>query len=44
MGFGFRKSVKMGPFRVNLSKSGIGVSFGLNGPRPRADDRSRTGV
>lgn len=28
MGWRFRKSYNMGPFRVNLSKSGIGYSFG----------------
>lgn len=28
MGFYYRKSVKLGPFRVNLSKSGIGYSVG----------------
>lgn len=33
MGFYFRKSVRVGPFRVNLSKSGIGYSVGLPGFR-----------
>ncbi len=33
MGFYFRKSYSLGPFRVNLSKSGIGVSFGVKGAR-----------
>lgn len=28
MGFRFRKSKSFGPFRVNLSKSGVGWSFG----------------
>lgn len=28
MGFRFRKSVNMGPFRLNFSKSGIGYSIG----------------
>ena len=28
MGFTYRKSVNLGPFRVNLSKSGIGYSVG----------------
>jgi hypothetical protein len=28
MGFYYRKSIKLGPFRVNLSKSGIGYSLG----------------
>ncbi len=29
----FRKSYSIGPFRINLSKSGIGVSFGFKGAR-----------
>ncbi|HUM51815.1 MAG TPA: DUF4236 domain-containing protein [Chitinophagales bacterium] len=33
MGFSFRKSVGFGPFRVNLSKSGIGTSIGVKGLR-----------
>ena len=33
MGFRFRKSVNFGPFRVNLSKSGVGYSFGGKGFR-----------
>ncbi len=33
MGFRFRKSVKLGPVRVNLSKSGIGYSVGSKGLR-----------
>src|SRR5688500_15055972 len=33
MGFFFRKSIKLGPFRINLSKSGIGVSSGFKGAR-----------
>ncbi len=33
MGWGFRKSVKFGPMRVNFSKSGIGVSAGVKGAR-----------
>ncbi len=28
MGFTYRKSVNLGPFRVNFSKSGIGSSVG----------------
>ena len=28
-----RKSLKVGPFRVNFSKSGIGCSFGVKGAR-----------
>lgn len=33
MGFYIRKSVKAGPFRFNLSKSGVGVSAGVKGLR-----------
>ena len=33
MGFKFRKSVKMGPVRVNFSKSGVGYSVGGKGFR-----------
>ena len=33
MGLRYRKSIKMGPFRINLSKSGIGYSYGVKGYR-----------
>jgi hypothetical protein len=33
MAWGFRKSVGFGPFRINLSKSGIGASVGVKGAR-----------
>ena len=33
MGFYVRKSVKAGPFRFNMSKSGVGVSVGVPGFR-----------
>jgi hypothetical protein len=33
MGFYLRKSVRVGPFRFNLSKSGVGVSAGVRGLR-----------
>jgi hypothetical protein len=33
MGWYFRKSLNFGPFRVNLSKSGIGFSTGVRGAR-----------
>lgn len=33
MGFRFRKSLKFGPFRINLSKSGVGYSVGGKGFR-----------
>jgi hypothetical protein len=40
MGFYFRKSANFGPFRVNLSKSGLGYSVGGRGFRT---GRSATG-
>ncbi|MEM7480830.1 MAG: DUF4236 domain-containing protein [Acidobacteriota bacterium] len=39
MGLRIRKSVKVGPFRFNLSGSGIGVSTGLKGLRVGAGPR-----
>ena len=33
MGFTYRKSVNLGPFRVSLSKSGLGSSVGGRGFR-----------
>lgn len=33
MGFYYRKSVSVGPFRVNVSKSGVGYSVGGRGFR-----------
>lgn len=27
MGLGFRKSIKIGPFRINMSKSAVGLSM-----------------
>lgn len=33
MGLFFRKSIKFGPFRINLSKSGVGVSAGIKRAR-----------
>ncbi|MCB9853417.1 MAG: DUF4236 domain-containing protein [Phycisphaerales bacterium] len=33
MGFYIRKAIKVGPFRFNLSKSGVGVSAGVKGLR-----------
>lgn len=46
MGFKFRKSVKMGPVRVNMSKSGIGYSVGGKGMRvtKKAGGGTRTTV
>lgn len=33
MGLRFRKSINFGPFRINLSKSGVGFSIGWRGFR-----------
>lgn len=33
MGFFLRKSINLGPFRINLSKNGVGVSVGVPGLR-----------
>lgn len=33
MGWFFRKGINFGPMRINLSKSGLGASFGLPGFR-----------
>ena len=46
MGFRFRKSVKMGPFRINFSKSGVGWSVGGKGYRytKTANGRTRTTI
>lgn len=44
MGFRFKKSINVGPFRVNLSKSGIGYSVGGKGARytKTANGKTRT--
>ena len=44
MGFRFRKSINLGPLRVNLSKSGVGFSVGTKGARvtKTADGKTRT--
>jgi hypothetical protein len=39
MGFYIRKSISVGPFRFNLSKSGVGVSAGVKGLRFGAGPR-----
>lgn len=46
MGFRYRKSRKIGPFRVTLSKSGVSYSFGSKFARvtKRADGRMQTTV
>lgn len=46
MGFRFRKTIKLGPVNVNLSKSGVGYSVGGKGLRviKKADGGTRTTV
>ena len=39
MGFYFRKSLRLGPLRFNLSKSGVGTSTGIKGARVGAGPR-----
>lgn len=41
MGFSFRKSVNLGPFRVNVGKSGVGYSFGGKGIRVGTSAKGR---
>jgi hypothetical protein len=41
MGWSYRKSVHVGPFRVNLSKSGIGYSVGAKDFRVGVNARGR---
>src|SRR5262245_9125986 len=39
MGWYLRRSIKIGPFRINASKSGLGVSAGVKGARIRVSQR-----
>jgi hypothetical protein len=41
MGWRFRRSIGRGPFRINLSKSGLGWSFGRRGARVGVDASGR---
>jgi Protein of unknown function (DUF4236) len=41
MGWSYRKSVHLGPFRMNLSKSGIGYSVGAKDFRVGVNSRGR---
>lgn len=42
MGWSFRRSINLGPFRINLSKSGVGYSVGAGGVRVGKSARGRT--
>ena len=42
MGWRFRRSLKLGPLKLNFSKSGIGYSAGVRGFRVGTDAKGRT--
>lgn len=42
MGFQFRKSIKLGPLKINLSKHGIGYSIGNKRIRHTKTSNGRT--
>jgi hypothetical protein len=42
VGWSYRKSVNLGPFRVNISKSGVGYSLGGAGFRTGVTSRGRS--
>lgn len=44
MGYFFRRSARLGPFRLNFSKSGIGASVGVKGARLTMTPRGTTYV
>lgn len=41
MAWSFRRSINLGPFRINFSKSGISYSFGLAGFRTGVDAKGK---
>lgn len=41
MGWSFRRSFSLGPFRINISKSGISYSFGFAGFRTGVNSKGR---
>ena len=41
MSWNFRRSIRLGPFRFNLSKTGIGASIGIPGFRVGRDAKGR---
>ena len=41
MGWDYRRSLNLGPLRLNLSKSGVGYSVGAGGIRIGQDSRGR---
>jgi len=42
MGWGFRRSLKLGPLKLNFSKSGVGYSVGVRGFRVGTDAKGRS--
>src|SRR5580658_9908479 len=44
MGFFFRRSTRVGPFRLNFSRAGIGASVGVKGARLTMTPRGTTYV
>src|ERR1017187_8010345 len=44
VGYFFRRSARIGPFRLNFSKSGIGASVGVKGARLTMTPRGTTYV
>jgi hypothetical protein len=42
MGWGFRRSLKLGPLKLNFSKSGVGYSVGVRGLRVGKDAKGRS--
>ena len=42
MGLRFRKSFSIGPIRINISKSGIGISIGVKGFRIGRSAKGKT--
>jgi hypothetical protein len=41
MGWSFRRSINLGPLRINFSKSGISFSFGAGGFRTGVNAKGR---
>lgn len=44
MGLNFRKSINLGGLRINISKSGIGISGGVKGARITKSANGKTSV
>ena len=42
MGWGFRRAIGLGRFRINLSKTGVGFSFGVRGFRIGRDAKGQS--